>query len=211
MLHTAASARALLDATLARYASLASYRDRGVVYVALSASDPPLEMPFSTEHVAPDRFRFEIECPHPHPPLRHLGTRYVIAGNGARTSLLTVAAEVPPGELRTMDTLGRAIAAVGGVSCGAAHTLAHLLRSDVRGIALADLEQLAVLGEADVCGTRCVRLSGTHPRAGAHELAIGVDDGLLRRVSKQSARHAIDEVHFAIETGVVIDPGRFES
>lgn len=201
MLDTTTSARAVLDSMLARYAALASYRGRGVVYVALSPSDPPLEMPFSIEydslaHAAPPRFAFRITCPHPHPPLRHLGTRYEIASDARTTTLLTVAADVPPGELRTMDTLGRAIAAIGGVSCGASHTLAHLLRGDVRGIALADLGELELRGETDVGGTRCVRLGGVHPRAGAHELAIGRDDALLRRLSKQSARHAIDEVHF---------------
>jgi hypothetical protein len=201
----ALAADELLRSLLARYRRCAAYRDRGVLRVWRPGDLPPLEMPFATLYQAPDRFRFEFHYPHPMP--RQPATRYVVGADGRVAYLQTTYPEQRP-ELRTFPTLPRAVAAASGVSCGCAHTIAHLLLPDVRGAGLEDLVDVEHKGRMDVAGARCHRIAGRHPYGGAMELAIG-DDGALHRLAKQSAGLPVEELREAIELDPTLDPALF--
>ena len=194
---TARTARALVDAMLARYAALQSYEDRGVVRVEVSAHELPLDLEFETNYRAPDRFRFAFRLPHPYPALREQRTSYVIVGAGAEAWSLTRFPGAAP-ELRRHRALTQAVAGVAGVSCGAAQTIARLLMPARFGAAFATHGDLAVLGEATIDGVACVRVAGTHPYAGREELCIGRHDALLRKLGKRSANMPVSEMRGGI-------------
>ena len=197
---TAHTARALVDAMLARYAALHSYEDHGVVRVEVSAHELPLDLEFETNYRAPDHFRFAFRLPHPYPALRAQRTSYVIAGTGTEAWSLTRFPNAVP-ELRRHRVLTQAVAGVAGVSCGAAQTIARLLMPARFGADFGRLGDLAVLGEATIDGVACLRVAATHPYAGREELCIGRHDALLRQLGKRSANMPVTEMR----TGIALD------
>jgi len=202
------AAAQLLRALVARYALVGSYRDTGVVLVHLPSDEVPFEVPFQTAYEAPGRYRFQFDFPHPHPTLRRVSTRYVVGSDGEQAYSHTHVPEHVP-ERRLLRTLSLALAGTTGLACGAAHTIAQLLLAGVRGTALTDLTDLRLDGHRLVDGVLCHRLLGTHPYAGPHELLIGRDDLLLRKLSKRSANMPIEEVRQAIALDVPGDPAHF--
>ena len=76
------SARACLEATVARYAALSSYSDVGVVEDISKLRRPSCW--FNTKFESPGHYRFEFVTAHPFWPLHHVRTKTILGSDGER-------------------------------------------------------------------------------------------------------------------------------
>jgi hypothetical protein len=173
------SARDFLDRVVQRYRALQAYADQGTV--CLSGSLSAVVRRFETAYQAPDHWRLAVESPHPYAGLRHLTMR-VVVGHHDGQAYLWMQGYRQPATLRALPDLPSAVAAATGVSSGAAHTIGHLLLPGVGGWALTDLRRPRFRRHRDLDGTRCVAISGLHPRGGRITAWFGEQDLLLRRL-----------------------------
>ena len=169
-------AQEILLAMQAKYATMLSYQDRGVVLQKFPDEQDVDETTFATFFRRPCHFRFEWTTHHPYSGLRHLRTHTVIWSDGTGPFRFSDR----KGAIEPEESLRMAIAGATGVSMGAAHTLSVLLIADVRGFTLPQLERLTL--QRDECdGVECHRIGGYHPNGDSHEVFVGVQDLLLRR------------------------------
>lgn len=173
------SGAAIVEALTARYGAMCSYRDRGVVRRQIEGGQSPIEMPFETAFLAPDRFRFSFDRPHPSPDLRHSVNRFIVGCDGV-TSYFHARYYEQPAVLRVEKDVASAVAGATGISSGAAHTIARLLLPKVGGFALRELRELHSLGEVAVDGVVCHRLAGVHALGYRCELLVEKSSLLLR-------------------------------
>ena len=210
MATAAQRAREILQAVIARYARLSSYQDRGVVRTQCPDGDSPLELTFETLYSAPNLFRFAFVSPHPYPPLRHITTR-LVAGSDGVTAYLRMQGHEAAAHLMILPNIELAVAGATGVSSGSAHTVARLLLPDVGGFALSDLEELALVGETQVEGHLCYRITGNHPRGATHEICIEQNSLLLRSLTKTTANRPSAEIRRDIRIDERLEPERFRA
>jgi hypothetical protein len=79
------------------------------------------------------------------------------------------------------ESLRLAVAALTGISFGAAHGAASLLLAEVGGWLPTDLRQPVLLPTRVVAGVTCLHIRGTHPRApGEHSIFVEKDAHLIR-------------------------------
>lgn len=188
-LHNTEAGSAELDATalmrqvVAKYRSLRSYEDEGVVLTYSAHQDRLDELHFATAYRAPGDFRFDWVKHHPSPKLRHVERRYIAWANhqGAFTYWDTRG-------IRNEPSLFMAIAASTGVSKGAITSIAGLLFESGEMLwSIEDWRALALLEPAVFEGVPCLRISSDVGRQGHRaELWIGRDDLLIRRIVKMT-------------------------
>ncbi|WP_271009153.1 hypothetical protein [Paucibacter sp. B51] len=180
-----ASARQFLQTVLQRYAGLSEYADRGQVQSWRGRE--PYAIEFRTARNAAGDFRFDFDCPHPYPPLRHHISHHSL-GWVADEAYLTLGyptAEQPLS--RRFDDRGYAVAAATGISRGAAHTIAGLLFPETGGLSLLSLQRLRFRGLKQVDGVACYRITGHWDRSRV-TLLIGMQDLLLRECKEHRRR-----------------------
>lgn len=176
-----ASARQFLQTVLQRYAGLSEYADRGQVQIWLGRE--PYAIDFRTARNAAGDFRFDFDCPHPYPPLRHHISHHSL-GWVADDAFLTLGyptAEQPLS--RRFHDRSYAVAAATGISQGAAHTIAGLLFPETGGLSLLSLQRLRFRGLKVVGGIACYRITG-HGQGTRVSLLIGMQDFLLREYTE---------------------------
>ena len=195
----------ILSRMAARYATVRSYQDTGVVLLHWQDKATPDEVLFKTYFVRPDRFRFEWITHHPYPPLRHLKTFHVVWSNDAGSYTYW---DKPSIKERNSE-LNMAVAGATGVSSGSAHTVPRLLTDKITGFALTDLQSLTVIGQEEIEGVPCHHIFGVHPRGWAYELWIGVDDLLLRMLQTQDTPTVTQEIHRDIQIDTEIPETTF--
>jgi hypothetical protein len=197
------SARDFLDRVVQRYRALQGYADQGTVH--LSGRLSAVVRRFETAYQAPDLWRLAVESPHPYAGLRHLTMR-VVVGHQDGQAYLWMQGYRQPATLRALPDLPSAVAAATGVSSGAAHIIGHLLLPGVGGWALTDLRRPRFRRRRVVDGTRCVAISGLHPRGGRMTAWFGEHDLLLRWLLT-TCPHG-DERRFDIRTDAVVPSAR---
>lgn len=193
------SAKECLDAIVARYRSLQSYADEGVVRLVAADADDICR--FETRFVQPDKFRFRFEKPHPYPPLRHIIITTTIGTDG-KTSYIKV---VPPsGEPRLdiVEDIGMAVACATGISRGSAYTIGHLLFDTAAATAFSGWLRPRFRRSRSIDGVLCQRISGIHPQLGPYTLWFGAEDLLLRKLVHHRTR--TEEVRRSITSNVAI-------
>jgi hypothetical protein len=181
-------AQEILLAMQAKYATMSSYQDRGVVLQKFPDEPDANETTFATFFRRPGHFRFEWNTHHPYSGLRHLRTHTVIWSDG--TGVFRFSDR--NGAIEPRESLPRAIAGATGVSSGAAHTLSALLIADVRGFTLPQLQRLT-LQRDEYDGVECHRIGGYHPNGEFCEVFVGIHDLLLRRLYEPSCGGAASE------------------
>ena len=200
------TAQDILHATHAKYATMRSYQDRGVVLTKFPSEPEADETAFATFFRRPDRFRFDWTTHHPYSGLRHLRTHRVIWSDGTGAFLYSDR----DGAIEPQESLRMAIAGATGVSSGAAHTVSPLLMSDVGGFTLSQLQRLTLQdGECD--GAQCHRIGGYHPTGEFYEVFVDIQDLLIRRVSEPDCDGvASDELRRDIRVDEPIDEQTFQ-
>jgi hypothetical protein len=174
-------AREVLHAMIARYASLSSYSDTGIVTTKFATSGVVHRRWFSTLYQKPSLFRFTFYSPHPYPQLGHLVTQHVVGFDGAEGYSLTRRPnDAQP--LRSSTSLESAIAGATGISSGSVHTIGRLLLPQVGGLSILDLLNPRFNDETIFDGTVCHSISAQNPKGGAREFWIEKDALLLRKV-----------------------------
>lgn len=190
---------------IARYRSLRSYSDVGVVRPVHAAK--PLSCWFETDYVAPDNFRFQFIRPHPYRPLAQHLTKYV-AGTASGEAYFCTEQRGEKRRVERESSLEMAVAGATGISQGTAHTIGALLIERVGGFSLSMLNHLRFRESQNFDGVSCYRVSGVHPRRHSVTLWVGVHDLLLRRLVHHRLRR--EEVRFRIRTDVDIPKARFD-
>lgn len=170
--------RALIARVIARYRSLRSYSDRGIVRDVSVSRDA---VQFSTAYRRPTRFRFEFESPHPYRPLRHKAARCQIGLDGAAPYFWSLSYDGEE-KLERDEPFELVVAGATGISRGSAHTIAALLFPAVGGLEFFHLKSLRPCRGRVVDGIPCLGVSGKHPTGGRIEAFFGRRDLLLRRV-----------------------------
>jgi hypothetical protein len=166
--------RQVLEETCAKYVSLTSYSDEGTV---LRNGESPGEIVFRTYFQRPRFFRFEYTHTFQDRFNRTGSYREVLCCDGARTFLHE------DGKQPTLfrhHSLG--IAALTGVSMGAAHTIFAMLMKDVGGFLLTDLEQVSLTGKPSR-GAGFYRVKGFHRAGDLCQVSIRARDFLLQDVA----------------------------
>lgn len=176
------SARSLLHAVLARYASLQRYADTGC-----TRSDTGLgkryERRFVSRLDAERDFRFEFASPHPYPPLRHREQHFAV---GQLAGVPYFSQRRPSGEedVQSPGSLRVAVAMATGISGGSAHTLGTLLFPETGESLLGLLLRPRRRRPRVVNGVLCHQVRGRHPCGGRIRLFVGMQDLLLRRLDE---------------------------
>jgi len=152
----------ILAAMVDRYAGCHSYRDNGRVVTRYFQQLRPYSIikPFKTAFVRPEQFRFEFRSRHG--DAEEDWDSYIV---WARGSEVLTWWDVRPG-IERPESLGLAVAAATGVSGGSSHTIPTLLLPDeIGGRSLSELIELHPLGDEQLDGVMCYRLTGGLPRA----------------------------------------------
>lgn len=187
------SARDCLSSVAARYRSLRSYSDAGVVRPV--GAFPPFSCWFETQFARPQQFRFQFIRPHPYRRLRHVLTKYIAGSDGSVAYFYTEQRGSKP-ITESEESLEMAVASATGISQGAAHTVSELLLECVGGFPLIALDRLRFCRTRSFDGVPCYRISGRHPRGGRVVIWVGIPDLLIRKVVKHRFRQ--EEVRFNI-------------
>lgn len=160
------------------YASCRSYRDEGMVetvFVREEGEKTDLK-PFSTAFIRPDRFRFEYR----HRKDGHDTCQMIVWAGGDAVRKWNW-------HMKTIELkaglLAGAIAGATGVSGGSARTIPRLLMpSEVRGRSLADLNDLKLVGEAELDGVRCHLVEGIKPSGSTSTIWVDEENKLVRKM-----------------------------
>jgi hypothetical protein len=179
---TAGHAKSILEAIVARYASMTSYSDSGAVDRRLNDNDPVLTTTFLTWFKKPMFFRFEFQRPHPYPPFRDISTRHGVGFNGS-TAYNWVQRHNEAVQIEAKDSLERAIAAATGISSGSAHTIGKLLIPVIGGRSILELLDVRQGADTLVDSVPCYAVAATHPKGGDQQLLIEKDTLLIRRIT----------------------------
>lgn len=173
------SASECLAAVAARYATLQSYSDEGMVRRRAWSAAP--ECWFNT-HSAQGKFRFQFTTPHPHRKLRHVLSECVVGTDGVMPYFWNRHYSEAP-TLDREERMEIVIAGATGISRGSAHTIGSLLLKDIGGFScFRDLRRPRFRQMQDWDSVPCYRVSGLHPSGHRYTLWIGQHDLLLRRI-----------------------------
>ncbi len=170
-------AAALMQRVVAKYRSLRSYEDEGVVRSLSARTDRTEQLRFRTAYRAPGDFRFDWVKRRTW-KTHQVERRYIVWANdrGAFTFWDTRGT-------RTEPDLGMAIAGATGVSKGAITSIPGLfIGADEVLWSIADVRELSLLEPAEFEGIPCARVSGPFGRERRVEIWIGRDDLLIRRI-----------------------------
>lgn len=193
--------REILESMAARYASLESYEDEGVVI-----SKTPVrgrKTPFQICFKRPGRFRFQWTTVHSIQPYRAHPFNHEIRCDGSQVWVL-----VPEnGSFEGRRAVSEAIAEAASASSGSAHTVPQMLLENVDGFSLTQLTGLELVRREMFEGVSCWVIRGDHPTTTkwTYTLWIGAADGLLRKMDFKLG----EEIHRNIRTDQGIDDTQF--
>ena len=212
LLTSMAKAEDSADRILARvaqtYASMQSYKDRGVVLRYLPPDAPPNETSFETAFTRPALFRFAFVAHHPYPPLRHIAWPAVVWSDGVDSFSRYDYGTGPP-ETHEAKSLALAIAGATGVSGGAAHTVPRLLMPEIGGFSITELKSNTLLGVENIEGETCYHLVGEAPGIGQIHVWIGTESALIRKLQEHLGTTLQEEIRRDIHVNEQIPRERF--
>jgi hypothetical protein len=174
---TAGSAKAILETVAKAYSTFAEYHDAGFV------RSERMKVPFETHFIRGRFFDFAF------------------SGNPTGGEMMPVARVTwRPGELAFWtilkgapqpETLRMAVAALTGISSGAAHGAPSLLLDEVGGWLPTDLREPMLLPGREIAGVPCREVRGKHPNTSAEELLFVEEaSSLIRaRVAHRGYEH----------------------
>jgi hypothetical protein len=174
-------ARETLESLVSRYASLRSYRDRGVVvHRGAGGNEAKVEIAFATFYEEP-RFRFEFRKPDPRSPRGASETHHAIGFDG-NTAYCVRRTEDGETSVQAVDSIGTAVMRTTGISRGSSHTIGRLLMQEMDGLSYLDLLNVRLRDLACIDGVECYVITADHPQLTAkYQLWIEKDRLLLRK------------------------------
>lgn len=169
----------ILKKTAASYASLSSYQDVGIVITTYDqeAAGRIEKLPFKLFFSRPNWFRCEWLDYY----LNKNGRLSVVWTNSAGTFTYR-----EPDRYERRASVEMGIAAVTGVSAGAAYDVPRLLMPDIDGWAVTDLKKTALVGEEVFEGELCYRIKGFDWDGDLNEVWINQRDFLIRKITTHS-------------------------